>query len=140
MTSYVYILQDDDEVKVGFSDSPKQRLIQIRMERNAPVTLVHQVECRNRREARYIESWTHWRLRKHRLGYEWFKTSPAKAIEAISAAIADTYAVRRGWIADEIGLAKAEDRRAFYNKLQGPNHPLIFLNQRKAMVSDFLPC
>lgn len=74
MTSYVYFVQSQHggAIKIGVSDNPEQRLIQLQTAYPHKLVIVKRIECDNRRYADELERSLHDRFQSQRLSGEWF--------------------------------------------------------------------
>ena len=81
--TYVYVLQRGDQVKVGISVQPKQRIYNINATSGEPPAEACFFYASTQWEAAFIERGVHWKLSRKHVENEWFRCSPEEAIEAV---------------------------------------------------------
>lgn len=85
VSAYLYVMSDDDQVKVGLSVQPKVRAKEIGRARGKPVALAHTVAVAGK-FAVVAEGYAHWLLREHNTRGEWFSAPVEVAISATNRA------------------------------------------------------
>ena len=75
----VYVVQDDDLVKIGYSEKPEERFLEIKKD-YPRLRKVHRVWFRDKEMARRVEAKLHQHFANHRRdhkgGTEWFSKGP----------------------------------------------------------------
>lgn len=87
MTASVYVMDDGLHRKVGFSEDPYARAVQVRRDSEVKIAFLHETDDCHR-----IERAAHLLLGPHNVGGEWFDVSVDAAIAAVKQAISRPYA------------------------------------------------
>lgn len=70
--TYLYFASDGEFVKIGVSNSPTTRLIDLQIGNPRRLCILATYEFQWREEAHELEQYLHFRFRKFRLSGEWF--------------------------------------------------------------------
>lgn len=83
---FVYVIACGDQVKVGISNNPANRLKELATGMPFRPVLFHKRAFETRADAREIEQQLHWKFRANKSHREWFTIRAQQAKNALAAA------------------------------------------------------
>jgi len=77
--TFVYFIHDGSYLKVGKSDNPEKRLLQLQTGNPRVLTLLRSIKCASQKEGFALENSVHQKLKPYRCRGEWFEVSKPEA-------------------------------------------------------------
>lgn len=102
MSSYVYIISDGTDIKIGKSNKPQQRLKELQTGNKKQLSIIRLIETKDEEEALTLESGLHSIYSYYKINNEWFSGKILNNIQQYS----DIYLKNRchKWTEEEVFL------------------------------------
>lgn len=143
-TSYVYIIQNGKSksapIKIGMSDDPQSRLAQLQTGNPVELLFVATIPCKDRVQARRMESHLHNRLARINIRGEWFKSTNGDINRVLKDTATHTGAFEYVSTTRRYGLAdfKAERIRSLENKIKNLNKSVSSVNKKNKSLKPLI--